>query len=100
MHPTNQPMLSASAGKKGKKEKAPAKQAEVTVEEPTDAGEGQTAEEREEMEQEEAGELYETCHLSAYTGQALICRKQTQERVRLLLGELGWRWIRAGMPRL
>ena len=72
-------MLSASAGKKGKKEKAPAKQAEVTVEEPTDAGEGQTAEEREEMEQEEAGERSGTHHWSALTGQALICRKQTQE---------------------
>ena len=57
LHPANRPTVSAFAGKKGKKEKAPAKQAEVTVEEPTDAGEGQTAEEREEMEQEEAGEL-------------------------------------------
>ena len=60
MHPNNCPMGSAFAGK-GKKEKAP-KQAEVTVEEHTDAGEGQTAAEREEMEQEEAGALSETDH--------------------------------------
>lgn len=48
----------AGKAKAADKKKAP-KKAEVTVEEPTDDGEGQTAAEREEAEKEQTGEHVE-----------------------------------------